>query len=179
MVGGTKRCSGQSWTFDAGPHDVARLVCDQWVIRQTAAGVELTQRGTGWNEEEGSRLRALRMDDGAAVAASAVRRAEQLGILVEGAAEGSPSPAWNRNATGPTRFNTGYEQPLFVRRQFDLGYPAGGAVVLTLPRLCLSLTGCNTARGDWKPLNSGAATITPLSGRAVCQRQRRRWAARR
>ena len=102
-------------------NDVARLVCDQWVIRQAAAEVELTQRGTGWNEEEGSRLRALRMDDGAAVAASVAEALRQLGILVEGAAhEGLTFTGMESQRYRPDAFNTGYEQPLFVRRQFDL-----------------------------------------------------------
>ena len=102
-------------------NDVARLVCDQWVIRQAAAEVELTQRGTGWNEEEGSRLSALRMDDGRKTADSVAAVLRQLGIVTEGdASDGLTYTGLDAQRLRPDARYTGYEQPLFRRHQFDL-----------------------------------------------------------
>lgn len=85
----------------------ARLVCDQWVIRQAAAEVELTQRGTGWSGDEGSRLQALRMADGAGVAVSVAAALRQTGILSQGSAY-----------AGLTF--TGTSVSVFSRGQFDI-----------------------------------------------------------
>ena len=101
--------------------DVARLVCDQWVIRQAAAEVELTQRGTGWNEEEGSRIAALRMDNGGDVAESIATVLRQLGISAQGdASDGLTYTGLDAQRLRPDARYTGYEQPLFKRHQFDL-----------------------------------------------------------
>ena len=101
--------------------DVVRLVCDQWVIRQAAAEVELTQRGTGWNEDEGSRIAALRMDNGGDVADSIATVLRQLGISTQGdASDGLTYTGLAAPRLRPDTNNTAYEQPLFKRRQFDL-----------------------------------------------------------
>ena len=84
----------------------ARLVCDQWVIRQAAAEVELTQRGTGWNADEGSRIQALRMDTGEAVASSVAAALRKAGLLAHG------------NARDGLSF-TGTSVAVFTRGQFD------------------------------------------------------------
>ena len=100
---------------------IVTLVCDQWVIRQAAAEVELTQRGTGWNDQEDSRLRALRgagVDKAADSVASALR---QLGVTSQGHAHaGLTYTGLAAQAERPDRDNPSYEQPLFSRRQFDL-----------------------------------------------------------
>lgn len=84
----------------------ARLVCDQWVIRQAAAEVELTQRGTGWNADENSRIHALRADAGVAVASSVAAALRQAGLLARG------------NAYDGLSF-TGTSVAVFARGQFD------------------------------------------------------------
>lgn len=85
----------------------ARLVCDQWVIRQAAAEVELTQRGTGWSGDEGSRIQALQMDGGVAVAVQVAAALRQAGLLARG------------NVHDGLSF-TGTSVAAFTRGQFDL-----------------------------------------------------------
>ena len=101
-------------------HEATKLVCDLWVIRQAAAEVELTQRGTGWNEDENSRIRALRMADGAGVAASVAAALRQVGVTSQGAAHsGLTFTGLPVQGKRPDSGNPAYEQPLFSRRQFD------------------------------------------------------------
>lgn len=82
-------------------------VCDQWVIRQAAAEVELTQRGTGWNADEGSRIVALRMEGADAVADSVAAALRQLGVTTQG-----------RASSG--LYFTGTSIAIFSRGQFDI-----------------------------------------------------------
>ena len=87
---------------------MARLVCDQWVTRQAAAEVELTQRGTGWNDDEGSRIAALRMTEAEGVADSVAAALRQVGDLNQG------------NAHEGLSYTGADTEPMFTRRQFDL-----------------------------------------------------------
>lgn len=93
-------------TTPVAADSLARLVCDQWVIRQAAAEVELTQRGTGWSADEGSRIQALQMDNAAAVAQSVAAALWQAGLLARG------------NAHDGLSF-TGTSVAVFTRGQFD------------------------------------------------------------
>ncbi len=87
---------------------IAKQMCEQWVIRKAAAEVELTQRGTGWNDDEGSRIRALRPDDmGDDLALRIAEALRQQGELTPGRAH-----------AGLTF--TGDPTPIFTRGQFDL-----------------------------------------------------------
>lgn len=86
---------------------MVRLTCDQWVIRQAAAEVELTQRGVGFSDADDSRALALRpanLDGFAEGVAAALR---QLGVITTGRASSGLS-------------YTGTSVALFTRGQFDL-----------------------------------------------------------
>ena len=102
-------------------HEVAVQVCNQWVIRQAAAEVELTQRGTGWNENDDSRIVGLRMGIADEVADSIAAALRNLGVTETGHAHSGLTftgpPAQDER---PDSDNEDYEQPLFTRRQFDL-----------------------------------------------------------
>lgn len=96
--------------------DVATLAAAQWVIRQAAAEVELTQRGTGYSDEEGSRLAGLRMSDVDAVAgqiAAALRLGDDNVSTAAGLTYTGLTPRLERWPDYST------EQPLFRRGQFD------------------------------------------------------------
>ena len=43
-------------------NSTAKLACDDWVTERAAKYVEMTQRGTGYNEEEDSRLQSMKKD---------------------------------------------------------------------------------------------------------------------
>lgn len=87
---------------------IAQQMCAQWVIRKAAAEVELTQRGTGWNDDEGSRIRALRPDDmGDDLALRIAEALRQQGELTPGRAYAGLS-------------FTGEATPIFTRGQFDI-----------------------------------------------------------
>lgn len=87
---------------------IAKQMCAQWVIRKAAAEVELTQRGTGWNDDEGSRIRALRPDDmGDDLALRIAEALRQQGELTLGRAH--EGLTFTGNAT-----------PIFTRGQFDI-----------------------------------------------------------
>lgn len=86
---------------------VVRLTCDQWVIRQAAAEVELTQRGVGFSEAEDSRASALRPESLDRFAESVASALRQLGAITTGRASSGLS-------------YTGTSVALFKRGQFDL-----------------------------------------------------------
>lgn len=99
---------------------VVKLVCDQWVIRQAAAEVELTQRGAGFSEEEDNRSRALRPGRLKEVADEVAAALRQMGVTAQGrASSGLTYTGLEAQGERPDSDNAGYEQPLFSRRQFD------------------------------------------------------------
>lgn len=101
-------------------HEVARLAADQFVIRQAAAEVELTHRGAGWGDTENTRARALMMTDANATAAqiaAALAEANDPDATrqaADGLSYTGLTPRSQRNYA-----NSGYEQPMFRRGQFD------------------------------------------------------------
>lgn len=96
--------------------EVAVLAAAQWVIRQAAAEVELTQRGTGYSDEEGSRLNGLRMDDATAIAAQIAAAIRQGDAVVNTAAGLSYTGAISADCPPTPRVCL----PAFRRGQFDL-----------------------------------------------------------
>lgn len=98
--------------------DVARLAAAQWVIRQAAAEVELTQRGAGYADEENSRPARLRVSD-------AREMAEQIVAALRADDTAALSAAAGLTYTGllpvaeRLAYDTAYERPLFRRGQFD------------------------------------------------------------
>lgn len=100
---------------------VAKLVCDDWVTQQAVKYVELTQRGTGYNANEGSRTAAFDLQKEASefvceyalgFQRAGVTRSIQLsaGLEFTGLTE-------QDDRADPD--NTAYEQPFASRGQFD------------------------------------------------------------
>lgn len=106
----------------------ARLLCDDWVTQQGAKWVELTQRGVGFNEEEGSRLAAFNPGRDA----SKFAKDNRLGMLRLGAtasaalSQGLQFTGSGTQADRTDRDDSDLEQPLFERHQFE-GYDGGDA----------------------------------------------------
>lgn len=102
-------------------NSTAKLSCDDWVTQKAVKYTELTQRGTGYNADEGSRTAAFSMEKSAAefVQAAALGFA-YLGIaqsykLSDGLAFTGMTAQADR--TDPS--DTSKEQPLFSRKDFD------------------------------------------------------------
>lgn len=101
---------------------VSRSACADWVTQRATEYVELTQRGVGYSEGEGSRAAAFRNMQKSA--ADFVKE-NALGFKRLGAAV-STSLAAGLEFTGATAqadrldpSNTGLEQPMFTRHLFD------------------------------------------------------------
>jgi hypothetical protein len=99
---------------------VAKLACDDWVTMRGVKYVELTQRGTGYNADEGSRTAAFDND--------AKQFVEDMadGFVNLGIAQGAASTSAGLSFTGMTvesqRSDPGDSskaQPLFTRKGFD------------------------------------------------------------
>jgi len=80
--------------------------CDQWIIRQAAAEVELTQRGVGFSDVDDSRSPALRPDNLDSFADSVAGALRQLGVI--------PT-----ESTSSGLSYTGTAVAIFTRGQFD------------------------------------------------------------
>ncbi len=99
---------------------VAKLACDDWVTMRAVKYVELTQRGTGYNADEGSRTAAFKNDT-----------AEFIEMMSDGFANlGIAQSAGNTSAglsfTAMTvesqrddPSDTSLAQPLITRKGFD------------------------------------------------------------
>lgn len=98
--------------------EVARLAAAQWVIRQTAAEVELTQRGTGYSDEEGSRTAGLRMTDATMMAAQ-LAAALRAGDGATGKASAGLTYTGLLPVAERAAYDAIYERPLFRRGLFD------------------------------------------------------------
>lgn len=103
-------------------NSIAILSCADWVVARTAEYVELTQRGVGYSDQEGSRTTAFRnlhksaadfakeSEYGFKVLGVAVGRAKSAGLAFTG------MPAQDQR---PDRDNTALEQPIFSRHLGD------------------------------------------------------------
>ena len=103
-------------------NSTAKLACDDWVTMRGADYVELTQRGTGYSEDDGSRIKAFRsLYSDAAQFVKMIRPG-----LVEGGITQSAKLSDGLQFTGLTAQvdrtdpdDKTLEQPLFTRSQFD------------------------------------------------------------
>lgn len=101
---------------------VAKLACDDWVTIKAAMYVEMTQRGTGYTAEEGSRIGAfLKIYDDAKAFVEAMTPGWQNTSLVPAVSmsEGLAFTAIDAQDQRADPSDTTREQPLFSRRKFD------------------------------------------------------------
>ena len=102
-------------------NSTAKLACDDFVTNYAVRYVELTQRGTGYSEGEGSRTAAFKMMEGA----KEFIDANSLGFVNLGITQGVRKSS-GLQFTGLTeqsqradRDNSTYEQPFARRHQFN------------------------------------------------------------
>lgn len=98
------------------------LTCDGWVISKAVAYVELTQRGEGFAEEDGSRFGAFwnlfaDANDFAAMIAEGLKE-DGVGVT-DATSAGLAYTGINIHSQRSDPDNTTREQPLFRRRQFS------------------------------------------------------------
>lgn len=100
---------------------VAKLVCDDWVTMVAVRYVELTQRGTGYNANEGSRTAAFDLqkeagefvcDNALGFQRAGISRAIQLSAGLEFTALDAQDDRADPD-------DTGKEQPFAFRKQWD------------------------------------------------------------
>lgn len=101
-------------------NSTAKLLCDDWVCNYAVRYTELTQRGTGYSEQDGSRIAAFEMTD-----AIDYIKMNSLGFVNAGVSQ-SAKNARGLQFTGMTVQNqrtdpedTTKEQPFAVRHQFN------------------------------------------------------------
>jgi len=100
----------------------AKLSCDDWVTAQSVKYVELTQRGVGWTEQDGSRINVF-----ASLHKKALEFAREnaLGFKRLGAAvshkasEGLKFTGEDATEERPDLDDTGLRQPIFRRGLFE------------------------------------------------------------
>lgn len=110
-------------------NSTAKLSCDDWVTMQAAKYVELTQRGTGFSDQEGSRIGAFK---GLYKDAEIFVDMNKLGFQRLGVTQAFPLSAGlqytgltdQADRTDPQ--DSTLEQPFFRRRQFDFPKAAEG-----------------------------------------------------
>lgn len=101
-------------------NSTAKLACDDWVTNQAAKYVEVTQRGTGWSDEQGSRLAAFRQQEAYEFAMSCALGWKRAGITVSDPThQGLTFTALEPHDDRSDPDDTGLEQPHFRRGQWD------------------------------------------------------------
>jgi hypothetical protein len=103
-------------------NSTAKLACDDWVTARAVEYVELTQRGAGFNESEGSRyigFRNLNKAAGDFCAANSLGF-KRLGVAAaHPLSEGLAFTGLTAQADRLDPTDTSLEQPFFRRGQFD------------------------------------------------------------
>jgi hypothetical protein len=102
-------------------NSTAKLACDDWVTNYAVRYVELTQRGTGYSEGEGSRTAAFNMQK----SANEFMKLNSLGFVNLGVTQGK-KVSDGLSFTGLTaqadrtdKDDSSLEQPFATRRQWD------------------------------------------------------------
>lgn len=109
-------------------NSTAKLALDDWVVTKAARMVELTQRGTGYSEAEGSRLAGFdgMMKDACAYVQGLTAGWKELGITVnQPSSEGLTFTALDKHSQRSDPDDTSREQPRIRRRQFDYDSRSG------------------------------------------------------
>lgn len=103
-------------------NSTAKLLCDDWVVYRSSMYVELTQRGVGWTDDDGSRIAAFRGISGDAMEFAKWLREgfTELGVGVTTASsEGLQFTAINKHSQRSDPDSTTREQPVFRRHKWD------------------------------------------------------------
>lgn len=106
--------------------DDALLACEDWATQQATRFVELTQRGAGYSDQEGSRTAAFPSPYKSAQDFAKANRLAfiNLGVGVTTAmSHGLQFTALKPQADRADRTDSGMEQPLFERHMFDTAGP--------------------------------------------------------
>jgi len=100
----------------------SKLACDDWVTMRAADYVELTQRGTGYSEQDGGRINAFRSLYGDAtkfvkglrpgLVEAGITQSKRMG-------DGLQFTGLDAQSQRADRDDATLEQPLFTRRLFD------------------------------------------------------------
>lgn len=120
-------------------NSTAKLACDEFVTEQAVVYVELTQRGVGYSDQQGSRTASFKglsiQKPIMATAAQDFVGINKLGFQRLGVtqqhplAEGLQFTAIGDQADRPDITDSTLEQPFFKRRQFDTPKSQEGQVV--------------------------------------------------
>lgn len=102
-------------------NSTAKLACDDWVTQKAVKYTELTQRGTGYNANEGSRTAAFSMEKSAREFISSMMPGlALLGISQSNQmSEGLAYTGLDAQGQRDDPNNSTREQPFFSRRNFD------------------------------------------------------------
>lgn len=102
-------------------NSTAKLACDDWVTQKAVKYVELTQRGTGYSADEGSRTAAFEMkEDAYAFAGSMALGFVRLGISQgQKMSGGLAYTGLDAQHVRTDPDNSALEQPKFKRGQWD------------------------------------------------------------
>ena len=102
-------------------NSTAKLACDDWVTTYATRYVELTQRGTGYSEAEGSRTASFNLNK----SANEFVKVNSLGFVSLGItqsrkmSDGLSFTGLTAQADRSDPDDTSLEQPQFVRKQWD------------------------------------------------------------
>ena len=115
------------WKVGLNPSNIyanstAKLACDDWVVAEAAVWVELTQRGSGYSEEEGSRTAGFRKvhDRAETFARNHTLAWKRMGITVsDPSSQGLTFTGLTAQADRTDPDDTSLEQPRFVKGKFD------------------------------------------------------------
>jgi hypothetical protein len=102
-------------------NSTAKLSCDDWVCNYAVRYVELTQRGTGYSEQDGSRSAAFKMGkDAKSFVSDNALGWVNLGVTQNiGKSDGLLFTGMAKQSLRADPDDTTKEQPFTTRRQFD------------------------------------------------------------
>jgi len=107
-------------------NSTAKLACDDWVVSKAAEYVELTQRGTGYSEAEGSRIPSFRSmhKDAISFANEFTLCFKELGVTVDRSlASGLAFTGLDAQHERNDPDDSDMVQPMFSRHRFDQDDP--------------------------------------------------------
>lgn len=104
-------------------NSTAKLICDDWVVSRAAMYTELTQRGTGYGGQEGSRIGGFKIlyQEAQKFAAENALGFKRLGVGQQNKlSDGLAFTGQELQADRVDQDDTTLEQPVFTRHQFNI-----------------------------------------------------------